>query len=138
MKKIKKWLFPFTKIQDKMKKYWWHRVLTVLFFVFVAIAPYQLTMTAYENSFTPLFNCRNYADDDFLARDYNDESVKKWEDEKVQCENKYTVSENKFFVLGTITYIIFFYGLQAIYFIIIVKLVNYIIKGGQEVKNDIT
>lgn len=138
MKKIKKWLFPFTKTQDKMKKYWWHRVLTLLFFLVVAIIPYQLTIMAYENSFSPLFSCQNFADDDFMTRDYNDASVKKWEAEKAECESKYVVSENTFFVLGTVTYIIFFYGLQIIYFFIIVKLVNYIVKGGQVVKNDIT
>ncbi|MDO8260376.1 MAG: hypothetical protein Q7T50_02655 [Candidatus Magasanikbacteria bacterium] len=134
MKKIKKWLFPFTKTQNKLRKYWWHRVLVVLFFLVVAIAPYQLTMTAYENSFTPLFNCENYSDDDFLARDYNDASVEKWEAEKAECESKYAVSENIFFVFGAVTYVIFFYGLQAIYFLIIVKLVSYIVRGGQEIE----
>lgn len=134
MNKIKGWLFPFTKKQDKMKKYWWHRVVVILFFIVVAIAPYQLTMTAYENSFTPLFNCENRADDDFRPRDYNDASVQKWEAETAQCESKYAVSEDILFVYGAITYIVFFYGLQVIYFLIIVKLVSYIVKGDLKIE----
>lgn len=134
MKKIKKWLFPFTKTQNELKKYWWHRVLVILFFLVVAIAPYQLTIKAYENSFTPLFNCENYASDDFITRDYNEASVKQWEADQAQCRSKYAVSENIFFVYGAINYVIFFYGLQIIYFLIIVKLVRYIVKGDQEIE----
>lgn len=133
MKKIKKWLFPFTKTQDKLKKHWWHRVLVVLFFIVVAITPYQLTMTAYHNSFTPLFNCKDYADNNFRARDYNDASVAKWEVERAQCEDTYAISYKIFFVYGAIAYIIFFYGLQALYFLVFVKLVSYIVRGGKDI-----
>lgn len=129
---MKKIFFPFTKTYSNLKKYWWHRVLVILFFIGVAIAPYKLTMLAYENSFDPLFSCDKYAYDDFLEREYNDSSVAKWENEKAECENKYFVSENTFFFYGAILYIVFFYGLQAVYSLIIVKLVVYIVRGDQK------
>ena len=102
MKKIKKWLFPFKKTQYKMKKYWWHRVLVVLFFIIVTIVPYQLTITAYHNSFTPLFKCSELAITRFRVRDYNDASVEKWKAEELQCESEYKTSENIFFIYGAI------------------------------------
>ena len=104
-------------------------MLVIIFFIIVAVLPYKLTIKTYENSYIPKFSCQNYADENFLAREYTSESYEKWMADKARCEDVYAVSEKAFFIYGAISYIVFFYMLQILYFFVLVNLIRYVISG---------
>ena len=124
-------LFPFQKRNNILKKYWWHRLLTVLFFISVIIAgllPLYSAIRQYDTSnaicdkvhfdYAHISNYVNPQAGIDLAKNIRNGCLD-------TSYDSYVLNRNYALIFGIVFMLLISYVLQLIYF----KIIYYIIFG---------
>ena len=133
---MKRYFFPFSQKYKYLNKYWWHRLLAVIFIVIIFSIGYFTWQSSLQSEVAGYSNCYQL-NSDIYDGTYNylspTKADKQWETAKRECLDAYPIHSLLDFGLGLIMAIITFYLLQFIYY----KIILYIVFGSTYNKSNL-
>lgn len=117
---IKRYLFPFLNKNEDLKKYWWHRLLTVIFFVTIIFGLFFFWTALNREEMGGYSGCLKLG-----YSMHND-----WEQVNLDCERVYPIHSLFNFAFSFSLIVFLWYLLQTIYY----KIFLYIVIGNKNSK----